>query len=406
MSEELKEGGNMKMKPTNKKVEAPVVEETKVEQEPIPVDLKEVEAKAVTYDDDTIKVNMDFGKEPEPTKEDVIEAPIEAPIEVVTEDTIVEPEAPDEPLEEVITEVTDEVVDEMQVDLEEAIEEAEAEGKPLPENIQKVVEFMEETGGTLEDYVKLNQDYSELDEDKLLAEYYQASKPHLDAEEVEFLLDDEFTYDEDIDDEREIKKKKIAKKEQLSEAKKYLDSQKDKYYSEIKSGSRLAPEQKKAVEFFNRYTKENEVTKANVAKQSEVFQQGTSKVFTDKFKGFDYAVGDKKYRFNVKNTAEVKETQSDLNNFVKKFLNDKNEMVDAKGYHKSLFTAMNSDAIANHFYEQGKADAMKDSIARSKNVAMDPRSVHEKVTTANGWSVRAVPSEAKSASQFKIKKIT
>lgn len=304
-------------------------------------------------------------------------------------------------LEEIIDEEVQEIVDTVAEDIAEAIAEEKDNGTPLPENIQKVVDFMNETGGSLEDYVKLNTDYASLNEDQLLKEYYQATRPDLDKEEIDFLLEDKFEFDEEYDDDREIKRKKLARKEELLKAKKYLDGLKSRYYDEIKAGSRLNPEQQKAVEFFNRYQKENEEGLKASERQKAVFNNRTKEVFSDQFKGFEYTVGDKKYRFNVKNAEEVKNTQSDITNFIKKFLNDKNELADAKGYHKSLFTAMNPDAIANHFYEQGKADAIKDSMARAKNIDMTPRGAHEKVTTSEGWTIRSV--DGVDTSQFKIK---
>ena len=318
----------------------------------------------------------------------------------------------DEPVEEaveeqpVLQEITDEeveeVVEELQEEVAEAIEEAQESGIELPENIQKVVDFMNETGGTLEDYVKLNTDYSSLNEEQLLREYYQSTNPHLDNEDIDFMMEDKFSYDEDIDDEREVRRKKVERKQALANAKNHLDGLKSKYYDEIKMGSKLNPDQQKAVEFFNRYNKESEETAKVAKRQAERFQTESAKVFNDKFEGFDFNVGEKKYRFNVKNASEVKETQGDINNFIKKFLNEKGEMSDAKGYHKSLFTAMNADQVAQHFYEQGKADALRTSMAKAKNVDMDPRGVHEKVTTSNGWSVRAVDS-GESSSKLKVK---
>ena len=275
-------------------------------------------------------------------------------------------------------------------------------GKALPENLQKVVDFMEETGGTLEDYVRLNQDYSNYDDMTVLREYYKQTKSHLNSDEVEFLIEESFSYDEEEDDEREIKRKKIALKEQVANAKSHLDGQKSKYYEEVKAGSRLTTEQQKAVNFFSRYNKESEETNKIAEKQTNTFKLKTKEVFNDKFKGFEYNVGDKRYRFNVKNANEVKETQGDINNFVKKFLNENNEMSDAKGYHKSLFTAMNPDAIANHFYEQGKADAMKDSVAKAKNVSMDPRQSFSNDNTS-GPKVRVLNDDTSPTFKFKIK---
>ena len=359
-------------------------------------------------DDGTIKV--DFSATPqeapaeEPVEQPVEEAPVEEPVaEEAPVETPVTEEAPEEP---VLMEITDEEVEEATEQLEEevaeAIHESTKAGANLPENIQKVVDFMDETGGSLEDYVRLNTDYSSLNEDQLLREYYETKFSAYDREDIDFLLADKFSYDEDVDDEREIRLKKLERKQALSEAKNHLDGLKSKYYDEIKMGSRLNPEQQKAVEFFNRYNKESEEAAKVAERQTSRFKQESEKVFSDKFEGFDYSVGDKKYRFKVKDAGQVKETQGDINNFIKKFLNEKGEMKDAKGYHKSLFTAMNADQVAQHFYEQGKADAVKDSMARTKNVDMNPRGTHEKVTTQNGWTMRAV-SDGESTSKLKVK---
>jgi len=314
-----------------------------------------------------------------------------------------EAEAQESPvLEEITEESTEEEIAEVEQQVEEAVAEAEATGKPIPENLQKLMDFMEETGGDLNDYVKLNQDYSGLEDKDLLYEYYKQTRPHLDNEEINFLMEDQFSYDEEEDDEREIKRKKLALKEQVANAKSHLDGQKSKYYEEIKAGSKLTPEQQKAMDFFNRYNKESEETKKQAEAQKSNFLNKTNQVFNDKFKGFEYNVGDKKYRFKVNNASEVKEAQSDINNFVKKFLNEKNEMSDAKGYHKSLYTAMNADAVAKHFYEQGKADAMKDSVAKAKNVNMNPRQAHGTIE-AGGVKVRVLGDNS-SGFKFKINK--
>ena len=318
------------------------------------------------------------------------EAPVEEPVE-------------QQPvLQEITEEEVEEVTDELQEEVAEAIAESAVTGVELPENIQKVVDFMNETGGSLEDYVRLNTDYASLNEDQLLREYYEAVYTSYDREDIDFLLSDKFSYDEELDDEREIRLKKLERKEALAKAKNHLDGLKSKYYDEIKMGSKLNPEQQKAVEFFNRYNKESEEAAKVAERQTSRFKQESAKVFNEKFEGFDYNVGDKKYRFKVNDAGQIKETQGDINNFIKKFLNEKGEMKDAKGYHKSLFTAMNADQVAQHFYEQGKADAVKDSMARTKNVNMNPRGVHEEVTASNGWKIRAVDS-GQSTSKLKVK---
>jgi len=361
-------------------------------------------------DDSVIKVDLN-----NPPKEKKDEQPVndtkteEVQEEVVEEKTdkeeVVEQstEENDETpvLEEITSEEVEEKVEELEEQVADAIVESQETGEPIPENIQKLMDFMEETGGDLNDYVKLNQDYSKLENKDLLFEYYKQTKPHLNLEEINFLMEDTFSYDEEVDDEKEIRRKKLALKEQVASAKTHLEENKSKYYEEIKSGSKLTSEQQKAVDFFNRYNKESEENQKVADKAKSTFLQKTDNVFNDKFKGFEYNVGDKKYRFKVNNANEVKDTQSDINNFVKKFLNEKNEMSDAKGYHKSLYTAMNADAIAKHFYEQGKADAMKDSVAKSKNVNMNPRQSHGEIET--GGMKFKVLGDNTSDFKFKIK---
>ena len=350
-------------------------------------------------DDSIIKVDLSALPQEKVETEVVAEEKakeVEAVTEV-TEETKAQPEVETQEAP-TLEEITEEEVEEQ---IEEAVAEAEATGKPIPENIQKLMDFMEDTGGDLNDYVKLNQDYNVLDDTALLREYYKQTKPHLDNEEINFLMEDTFSFDEDVDDDREIRRKKLALKEQVASAKSHLDGQKSTYYEEIKAGSKLTSEQQKAINFFDRYNKESEANKKQAETTKSTFLNKTENVFNDKFKGFEYNVGDKKYRFNVNNADEVKNTQSDINNFVKKFLNEKNEMSDAKGYHKSLYTAMNADAVAKHFYEQGKADAMKNSMAKAKNVDMNPRQSHGTID-AGGVKVRVLGNDANDF-KFKIK---
>ena len=277
------------------------------------------------------------------------------------------------------------------------------ETNQLPENIDKLVKFMEETGGTLEDYVNLNKDYDGMDDMQLLREYYQQTKPHLSNDEIDFLIEDNFSYDEEVDEERDIKRKKLLFKESIAEAKSNLSNLKNQYYDDLKLSSKLTPEQKEAVQFYNDYKVEQESTQKLREQQRNVFEQQTNKLFSDEFKGFEYKVGNNKYRFNVKDVDNVKSSQSDINTLVSKFVNDNNELSDAAGYHKALFTAMNADAIANHFYEQGRADAVKASMAKSKNIDMAPRQGHEAVTTDSGIKIRAISGDDSSKLRVKIK---
>jgi len=390
------EGGNMKApkKTTRKKAKQLTQKEPTVTK----VDLSEKKEEQ-PKDDNVAKVDLSK-KEEEPVKE---EQPKEEVVEEVKEEVTPEEktEVKDTPvIEEVTDEEVEEKVEEAKEEVVEAIEEAKETGEPLPENIQKVVDFMNETGGSLDEYVKLNQDYSKLDNNQLLKEYYKQTKPHLDDEEISFIMEDQFSYDEESDEERDIRRKKLAIKEQVADAKSHLEGLKSKYYADIKAGVKLTSDQQKAIDFFNRYNNEQK----QVQQKTDVFNKKTNEVFTDKFKGFEYTIGEKKFRFNVKDADKVKNNQQNLNSFIKPFLNKENVMDNAKGYHKALFTGRNADAIANHFYQQGKADAMKESVAKAKNVSMDPRQQFTGTVEAGGLKVRAISGDDARKLRVKIRK--
>ena len=336
------------------------------------------------------------------TSEKVLEENVETTDEKPTGESTDNVQDEQPVVEEITEEEVKQEVEALAEQAEEAVAEAQESGKPLPENIQKLVDFMNETGGSLEDYVKLNQDYSQLDNLSLLKEYYKQTKPHLNSEEIDFMMEDYFAFDEEEDTDRDIKRKKLALKEQVAQAKSHLENAKTKYYEEIQYGNKLTNEQQKAIDFFNRYNKESKEQQEIAEKQTRTFLNKTNQLFNKDFKGFEYNVGDKKFRFNVKDTGSVKETQSDINNFIGMFLNKNNEMEDTKGYHKGLFTAMNADAIAKHFYEQGKADALKDSIAKSKNVSMDPRQEFNGQINTGGIKVKVLGNNSNDF-KFKIK---
>jgi len=355
----------------NKEVIEEITEETT--EQPVEEAIEKVidETKFTSAGDDSvIKIDLDApppSQEVEAVKEET--PPAEEPQEVEQEK--VEPPV----IEEVNTENKVEAPVEDNVETTQV--ETPTEKVELPENIQKVVEFMNETGGDLNDYVSLNRDISSMEDSDVLNEYYRTTKSHLSSEERNFLMEDKFSVDEELDDDRTKRKKQIALKEQVAEARAYLDGQKSKYYEEIKAGSKLTPEQQEAIEFFNRHNKDQEEQKKISENSKRTFLNKTDSFFGQDFKGFEYNVGDKKYRFNVKDVDKVKKTQSDLNNFVNKFVGDDNSTIeDAAGYHKSLYTAMNADAIAKHFYEQGKADAIKSQVANDKNINLEPRKTH------------------------------
>jgi len=257
---------------------------------------------------------------------------------------------------------------------------------------------MKDTGGTIEDYARLNADYSTVDENVLLQEFYKKSKPHLDNEEVSFIMEENFKFDQDIDEERDIKRKKLAKKEEVAKAKSYLEDLKGKYYDEIKMKSYENPEQKKATDFFNRYNKDQELA----TQKHDRFVDATKEVFNDEFKGFDFEVGEKKFRYGVKDPGAIAENQSNINNFVEKFLDTEGNVKDTKGYHKAMYAAQNVDRIVSHFYEQGKTDGIKNVMQSSKNPTLDgPRQTAGEGIFVDGLKVRAI--DGVSSSKLKIK---
>ena len=357
-------------------------------------------------------------------KEDTAEEPVkEAPAEEAQKESSADEQSGKEPqtktqeseesnqltLEEIIEDEESKEVKEDEKPVEEeitkkdVIEEATASPEvELPENIQKVIDFMNETGGTLEDYVKLNQDYSNIDDSNLLYEYYTQTKSHLTKDEIDFLIEDNFAYDEEIDEPKDIKRKKLAYKEEIAKAKGYLEGLKGKYYEEVKLGSKLSPDQQKAITFFNTYNTEHSEQQKLQEKQTAHFNNETNKVFSEEFKGFDFKVGDKKYRFNIKDKQETKDKQADILNVFNKYISKDNMLKDANGYHKALFVADNADELANHFYEQGKVDAIKQLNAESKNINMDPRKTG--IVEAGGIKVRAISGDDSSKLRIKIKK--
>ena len=310
-----------------------------------------------------------------------------------------------EAIEEVIPiqEITEEEqeVEEITKEVKEAKRDEKVLGKPLPENIEKLVSFMEETGGTVQDYVALNKDYSNYSSKDVLREYYTKAKPHLDQEEISFLMEDNFDFDEDVDEPREIRKKKLAFKEEVANAKKFLESSKSKYYDEIKLRPGVTQEQQEALSFYDQYKQQQE----NATKLHGDFRDRTKKLFSNEFKGFDFNVGDKKFRYGIKDPGKVGESQVDVQNFVSKYTDESGSIVDPAGYHKAMYAAMNADKIAHHFYEQGKADGIKNIISSSKNPSQDgPRQVADGNVFINGLKVKAISGLDSTKLKIKTKK--
>jgi hypothetical protein len=390
VTQEVKsEGGDMKMKskPKMKKFNATKEEPVKVDlvkdpnvktEEPVKVDLTKKpeddaiqigETKEVSVEEpsgDSAKVGESVQKSSE-TAEGI------SPLQEVTEEEVKKEEVVEQPELQPIKKVV------------------------LPDNVEKLVQFMQDTGGDIKDYVRLNADYSNVNEDVLLKEYYKNTKPHLTDEEISFVMEDEFRYDEDTDEERDIRKRKLAKKEAVAEARNHLEGLKQKYYDEIKLRPGVTQEQKKAMDFFNRYNNEQEIAEQRHKK----FIDNTTQMFSDDFKGFDFEVGEKKFRYGVKDPNAVAENQSNLNNFVEKFLDKEGNVKDTRGYHKAMYAAQNIDRIVNHFYEQGKSDGIKNVVEGSKNPTTEARQTSGDIFIG-GLKVKAI--DGVDSSKLKIKR--
>jgi len=374
--------------------------------EPVKVDLSKPEAQGEVVPD-VIKVDLTEKKETDAVQtqktddSDVIieESKDSGDSKEVAEEVRDTKEELESPIQEITEEEVDEKTTELYEEAEQAVKDQVTQGKALPENIQSLVDFMSQTGGTIEDYVRLNHDYSNVNEKVLLNEYYKQTKPHLDKEEVDFLMEDNFSYDEDLDEPRDIRKKKLAFKEEVAKARIELDAMKDKYYQEIKLRPGATQDQQKATDFFNRYKQQEE----NAKTLQQDFKAQTEQIFNDDFKGFDFSLGEKKFRYKLQNPSEVGKSQLNVNSFVSKFVDKKGAVTDPSGYHKAMYAAMNSDKIANHFYEQGRADGIKNIVDSSKNLSNGkPRQVADGNVFINGLKVKSI--SGLDSSKLKIKK--
>ena len=382
MSTEVKQEGTFKVKLKKPK------QLTKSD-EPIKVDLSKpkTEADAIPVGE-TKKVVVGEQTGDSPKVDERVPEP--SPVSEIKEE---ESKPIEQKVEEEIQEIGEKIDEKLIAPTAEEIREI----SKLPENIEKVVDFMKETGGTLEDYVRLNADYSNVDNDALLREYYKQAKSHLDSSEINFMIEDNFSYDEEVDEEREIRKKKLAYKEEVAKASKHLEGLKSKYYEEIKLRPGTTQDQQKAMDFFNRYNEEQ----GTAQQHHEEFKSNTKDYFSNDFKGFDIDLGEKKFRYGVKNPSEVATKQSDVSNIIKKFLNEDGSVKDVKGYHKAMYAADNIDSIAKQFYEQGKSDATKNIVAKSKNISEDVRSTPSSEVLVGGLKVKAI--SGMDSSKLKIK---
>ena len=336
---------------------------------------------------ETTKVSVDVPSED--SKEVDSEVRIEPSKKEAKKEEVAVNDVPDSPLQLIEDEEETKEIEEPIALEEEKI--PDVEGKVLPENIDKLVKFMEDTGGSVEDYVSLNRDVSKMDNVTLLREFYKNTKPHLDADDVEFLLNKNFAFDGEADDPQEVKAKQLAFKEELFNAQNHFKSSKEKYYADLKLRKQndIPPEQREAIEHYDSYKQQQAESEVKI----ERFKQQTDKVFNKDFKGFDFKVGENKYRYKVDNPQKVKEFQYSINNWIESHIDKKGNVIDAAGYHKSMFAARNADKIAGHFYEQGRADAIRESAKKAKNINMDPRKDNASMPKTNTSGIRAISND-------------
>ena len=387
-TEIISEGGDMKVSEPKQKQEKPKKPSNKQEDGSYKVDLSKTDKtkKDAVQEQEQLQSKEKVEEKEQEKVEEKVDAPV---LEEVTDSKETTDKKPvEEKTKEPVVENTKNTTPEME----------------LPENVEKLVKFMNETGGTIEDYSRLNADYSKVEDDDLLRNYLKQTKEHLSQDEINFLIEDKYNFDEDVDEPRDVKRKKLAYKEAVNNARKHLEGLKDKYYEEVKLGSKLLPEQQKAVEFFNRYNTEQEKANEQAVTAKAHFDKETDTVFNEDFKGFDFKVGDKKYRYNVKDVKSTKEFQSDVMNLVTPYLDpNTKQLTDASGYHKMLFTASNADSISNHFYEQGKADAIKQMTSEAKNINMDARKTDTGSVDTKGGKFKVVSGDDSSKLKFKLK---
>lgn len=288
--------------------------------------------------------------------------------------------------------------------VDQLFEEREA-NEDLPEDVKKYFEYKKATGRGIEDFYKLQRDYGAMDDDTVLADYLSIQEEGLDEIDIQDLMEDKYGYDEDLDDERDIKKKKLAKKRELAKARKFFSEQRDQYQIPLESsGGQLSEEQQQNLSAYQKYIEDSKTIEEQNRKRYSYFLDRTKEVFNSEFKGFEFGIGDQTFNYKPGTSEELLNKQSDVNNFVGKYLDSDGLIADPKGYHKALSVAMNPDKFAQYFFDQGMAAAVDNVTRKSKNINMDVRSTPQKNTNKDGLKIRAVGNQS-SGRGLKIKSI-
>lgn len=316
---------------------------------------------------------------------------------IVVEDSVVEEVIDDVVIDDVVTDDTQpQEIDDARVlsylkeryqkeynSLDEVL--TQKEKAELPEDIKKLMEF------GVDNYLKLNKNWEAESDENVLKEYYKQTKPHLDNDDIEYLLSEEYSYDEDIDDDRDIKKKKVALKEELYRAKNFLNDLKEQYKVDLGSNSAdVTEDYKKAFNFYQEYT-ENSTKELEIAqRKADVFLDKTNRLFNSEFKGFEFNLGDKKQVFKPSDVLETKNVQSNIEKVIGKHLDENGFLKDEHQYHKALAMFRDPDGFAKFFYEQGKSDATNSVIKDVKNIDMSVRDNKDVTPKGDGPRMRMV----------------
>jgi len=264
---------------------------------------------------------------------------------------------------------------------------ARKDSEKLPEDVAAYFKYKKETGRSLEDYVKLQQDFSKLDPDSLLKEYLTITEEGLDPEDIDSIMED-YVYDEDLDDESVIKKTKLAKKKIIAKAKRFFSEQQEVYKQPLESRESSAS-QNEEFQAYKQYVSKAKTQQEESNRKADWFSKKSDDLFGSEFKGFKFNVDNNEMLFSPGNASELRKAQDTPMNFVNKFLDDSGMLNDAEGYHRSLAIAMNPEKFASFFYEQGKSNATEDVIRKTKNINMTERTAPE-VSTKGGFQVKSV----------------
>ena len=265
----------------------------------------------------------------------------------------------------------------------------------LPEDVSAYFKYKQETGRGIEDFYNLQKNFEEMEDDVVLANYYSSTEEGLDEIDIQDIIEDKFSFDEDLDEPREIKKVKLAKKRELAKAKRFLNEQKDKYNIPLESsGGGLSEEQEKNLNAYRSSLEESKSLEEVNRKKADFFIDKTNDVFNNNFKGFDFNVSDNNLTYKPGTAEELKNVQSNVGNFIGKYLDESGLIKDAVGYHKALSVAMNPDKFAQYFYDQGVANAVDNVSRKSKNINMDMRQQSQTVSK-DGMKIRPVSSDSR-----------